>query len=69
MSQPFAAADCQNEGKSLSKRSKPLTAVARASQTGQNRCWKNLPQLLDFIGEPGWIRTIDPLIKSQMLCH
>jgi hypothetical protein len=21
------------------------------------------------IGEPGWDRTIDPLIKSQMLCH
>ncbi len=23
--------------------------------------------VLDFIGEPRWIRTIDPLIKSQML--
>jgi hypothetical protein len=22
-----------------------------------------------FVGEPGWVRTIDPLIKSQMLCH
>lgn len=21
----------------------------------------------DFTGEPGWIRTIDPLIKSQVL--
>ncbi len=22
-----------------------------------------------FGGDPGWTRTNDPLIKSQMLCH
>jgi hypothetical protein len=26
-------------------------------------------QGLDFIGEPGWDRTIDLLIKSQLLYH
>jgi hypothetical protein len=23
--------------------------------------------VIDKVGEPGWFRTIDPLIKSQML--
>ena len=48
----------------------PLTAKARPAlaipahlrvlqEESANDCF--------FIGEPGWIRTIDPLIKSQML--
>ncbi len=27
----------------------------------------NVPIVRTVLGEPGWVRTIDPLIKSQML--
>jgi hypothetical protein len=26
-------------------------------------------EAIELIGEPGWVRTNDPLIKSQMLYH
>ena len=31
--------------------------------------WSVLIYLFDFIGEPGWDRTIDTVIKSHVLYH
>ncbi len=35
--------------------------------TNKKRTCSHRPQVLDFIGTPGRIRTADPLIRSQIL--
>lgn len=36
---------------------------------GRFRALGESMQVVDFIGEPCWIRTSDPLLKRQMLCR
>jgi hypothetical protein len=41
--------------------------MRRATRGGARPNGRMMGQAFDFIGEPGWYRTIDLLIKSQSL--
>jgi hypothetical protein len=64
---PFASPYAKVASRARGKQPKNLPAALTYRLPGSHARSSKYLQAIDLIGEPRWIRTIDPLIKSQML--